>query len=157
MEISGVRKDKKNKHDEDFSAFFEKEFDRFNKITQTDPKKPSTFYEWGSTLFLFAEINQDIDSYKSSIDKYYKAEQLGFDFISPLNNCGLYYWGLALYKLVENIEEIEFQKYFNSFERASKKTNDPDTLLIKGELYFILKRSNDEVKECFLKFKKKTF
>jgi len=149
-----VKKGKETRQDENLSTLFEKEFEKHDKITQSNPSNASAFYDWGNALLSFAEIRREKVLYESAIEKYSKAEQLGLDYNSAFYNYGLYNWGLALYRLAENKEEQAFQGNLNTFEEASRKTNDPDTLLIKGELYFILKRPDEEVKECFIKSKK---
>jgi len=60
------------------------------------------------------------------------------------------YWGLALLHLAKMKKDKYFRAKFKNFEDASTKINDSETLLIKGALYFDLKR-NKEAKEWFKK------
>jgi len=60
----------------------------------------------------------------------------------------LFYWGLALSRLASIKPDEIFEKNLEKFEVASDGINDPDILLLKGVLYFVLKQPDKEVVEC---------
>ncbi|MDR2597651.1 MAG: tetratricopeptide repeat protein [Treponema sp.] len=114
-------------------TLFRSACEKYKKATQLDSNDASTFNNWGLALYKLAGIKHDEALFGSACEKYEKATQL-----DPNNASALYNWGLVLYKLAKTKQDEAFQKKLEIFERASKVIDDPDTFLIKGELYFLL-------------------
>jgi tetratricopeptide (TPR) repeat protein len=129
-------------------ALFKEVCEKYDIAARLDPNDASVFYYWGYAILRLAEIKPDEALFKEACEKYGKATRLDKNDASAFYN-----WGLALYKLAEMKQDEYFRKNLETFESESKDIDDPDTLLIKGELYFALKRT-EEVKECFIKSKK---
>jgi len=62
-----------------------------------------------------------------------------------------YFWGLALLRLAKVKQDKSFEEKTKSFEDASDDIKNSDTLFIKGALYFVLRRPDNEVKTWFEK------
>ena len=122
--------------------------EKFEKAAQLDPNNTSVLYNWGIVLYNLAETKKDVPLYESACEKYEKAVQL-----DPNKTSAFYNWGFVLYQIAKIKKDEKFQKNLETFENASKKVDDPDTYLIKGELYFILGKT-EVAKECFEKSKK---
>jgi len=128
-----------------------------NKDPQQISEIASAFLDLGNAILSFAQINQNYSLYERAMEIYYIAKQWGLDYNSDSNNCGLYNWCFTIFRVAQNIENKEdetFQKCLKAFETVSNETNDLDFYLLKGELYFVLERQDEEVKECFIKSKK---
>jgi len=83
------------------------------------------------------------------IISYYECQIL--DANDPKNFSDFNKWGLALLRLVKIGTLKVLMKNFKKFDDTSKNINDSETLLIKGVLYFIFRKDENEVKDLFEK------
>jgi len=139
-------------------TLFESAFEKFEEATllyETDTDKANAFHVLGYAIYSLAKMKQDVLLFKEACEKYDKTTQL-----DPNTDSAFYNWGHAILNLAEIKQDEDFNKHLKIFEKASMKINDPDTLLIKGELYFVLYQTEkkqeyeEKVKECFKKSKK---
>jgi len=132
-------------------TLYKNAFDKYDKAVQLesiDSINAYIYYNWGYGLYRLAKIKQDEDLFKKAFEKYSKVIEIDSDFVSAF-----FYWGLALLRLAEIKQDIDFQKNLEAFERASSEINDSDTYLIKGEIYFLLNKT-EKTMEYFKKSKK---
>lgn len=150
--------ERKQKHVTEAVPLYEDAVKKFAEATQLNQCDTDTFYNWGNALYRLAELKDDVTLLEEACEKYDKVMQM-----NPNETDALYNWGNALYKIAEARQNEVFQKSFERFEDAFEKivvTNVTNidsylnTLLIKGELYFFLKRPKEKVIECFKKSQK---
>jgi tetratricopeptide (TPR) repeat protein len=130
-------------------SLFREAFEKYDKAIQIKPNDADVFYNWGNALSKLANIQKNETLYLESIKKYYIATQLKPDYVYALRS-----WGRVLCNLAKTQQhESFFFKEVKKFENASQNVNDPQALLIKGEMYFILNQKNNAT-ECFKNSKK---
>jgi len=153
------KKDIQSKPDEALASLFKEAFEKYDKaVLHSNSDKPLAslaYCNWGIALYRLAEEKKDVSLFESAFKKYKEAIKL-----DPQNTSVLFYWGITLYGLVKIKQDKAFFYHLEEFEKESKDTKDADTLLIKGELFFVLsqtkknKEHEEKVKDYFEKSRK---
>lgn len=135
---------------------FEEAYKKFEKATELDPTNDAVFYSWGISLSGLAGIKREETLYEEAFEKLDKAIRL-----NSSNAEAIHYWGGLLYRLSKNKQYGIFQKGLDAFEKIMDSdvflTDKNEALLVKGSLYFALKRDDSDIGialDCFKKSRK---
>jgi len=145
-----------SKPNEELIEMFKQPFEKYDKAIRLNPSNALAslaYCNWGIAIFRLAEEKKEADLFESAFQKYKEAIKL-----DPKNTSVYFYWGVALYGLAKITRNEAFKKNLEDFEKETEKVKEPDTLLIKGELYFILYQSekNKEYEEKVKKYFKES-
>jgi len=147
-----------SKPNNDLMEIFKQTFEKYDKAIHSNPSNALAslaYCNWGIALFRLAEEKKEASLFESAFKKYEEAIN-----INPNNDSVYFYWGIALHGLVKIKQDEAFLENLKKFEKESEKIDDANTLLIKGEIYFILHQTRKEqkyeekVKKYFRKSKK---
>jgi len=122
--------------------------EKFDKATQLEPNDANAFCNWGYAILRLAEIKHDKSLFREACKKFDKTTQL-----NPKDVPAFYNWGYAISSMLATPRYDDFQKTLKTFESTTRRIDNPDIYLVKGEIYFVLGKKK-KAKECFEKSKK---
>ena len=147
-----------SKPDDELISLYKDAFEKYDKAINSKPDEALAslaYCNWGIALYRLAEEKKDISLFESAFKKYAEAVRL-----DPKNASVFLYWGITLLRLLKITQDEFFHKKLEDFEKVSENTDDADTLLIKGEIFFVLsqtekdKNHEEKVKKYFKKSQK---
>jgi tetratricopeptide (TPR) repeat protein len=129
-------------------ALYKTSFEKFEIARQLNQNFADTFIYLGLVNLALADLKKDETLYKNSFKLFKIATKL-----EPNNIIAFYNLGFTLFELAKNKQDETFRKNLESFENESKSFDEPDILLLKGELFLLINQT-EKVNEYFQESKK---